>query len=145
MPRFVFLSLGLLHVTAECYPQNAGMARQAFQSHLRAYATHPAEEKHIFHVKHLHTGHLAKAFALRDAPSNMRSVKVNSKAHMRPRGRRLENGSSGENTSKVEQKMKEVVRAQGRLSKQAGQLVSAGVGEYQIADIKLLEKQVKGL
>jgi ATP-dependent RNA helicase DDX31/DBP7 len=143
MPRFV-LSSGLLHVLAECRPQNAGMARQAFQSHLRAYATHPADEKHIFHVKHLHTGHLAKAFALRDAPSNV-SVKVKAKAYKGSRGRRFKDDSSNEDTSKVEQKMKEVVRAQGRLTKKAGQLISAGVGEYQIADINSLEKMVAGL
>ena len=129
---------------AECCPQNAGIARQAFQSHLRAYATHPADEKHIFHVKHLHTGHLAKAFALRDAPSNMHSLKANAKAHKRLRGRHLEDDSSDKDKSKAEQKMKEVVRAQGRLTKKAGQLVSAGVGEYQIADIKSLEKMVAG-
>ena len=121
------------------------MARQAFQSHLRAYATHPADEKHIFHVKNLHTGHLAKAFALRDAPSNMHSAKAKAKAHKKLPGRRLEDGSSGEGTSKVEQKMKEVVRAQGRLTKKAGQSASAGVGEYQIADIKSLERMVAKL
>ena len=123
------------------------MARQAFQSHLRAYATHPADEKHIFHVKNLHVGHLAKAFALRDAPSNMHSAgaKAKAKAHKKLPGRRLEDGSSGEGTSKVEQKMKEVVRAQGRLTKRGGQSASAGVGEYQIADIKSLERMVARL
>lgn len=123
------------------------MARQAFHSHLRAYATHPADEKHIFHVKNLHLGHLAKAFALRDAPSNMHSAKAKAKAkaYKTLPGRRLEDGSSGEDTSKVEQKMKEVVRAQGRLTKKAGQSVSAGVGEYQIADIKALERWVATL
>ncbi|CEP14869.1 hypothetical protein [Parasitella parasitica] len=47
------------------------MARKAFWSTCRAYATHPAAEKHIFHVKRLHLGHLAKSFALREAPSNI--------------------------------------------------------------------------
>lgn len=136
-----FLPLCLLN--AECCPQNASMARQAFQSHLRAYATHPADEKHIFHVKNLHIGHLAKAFALRDAPTNMHSAKAKAKAHKRLPGRRLEDG--GEGSSKVEQKMKEVVRAQGRLTKKAGQSASAGVGEYQIADIKSLERMVARL
>ena len=118
------------------------MARQAFQSHLRAYATHPADEKHIFHVKNLHTGHLAKAFALRDAPSNMHLTKAKAKAHKRLHSRRLEGDSCDEDMSKVEQRMKEAVRAQGRLTKRAGQLSSAGVGEYQIADIKSLERMV---
>lgn len=38
---------------------------------MRAYATHSAAEKHIFHVKKLHLGHMAKSFALREAPSTM--------------------------------------------------------------------------
>ncbi|EJU04069.1 DEAD-domain-containing protein, partial [Dacryopinax primogenitus] len=48
--------------------ENAALARRAYASHIRAYATHPSEEKHIFHVRNLHLGHLAKSFALREAP-----------------------------------------------------------------------------
>ncbi|KZO93101.1 DEAD-domain-containing protein, partial [Calocera viscosa TUFC12733] len=51
--------------------ENSALARKAFASHIRAYATHPSEEKHLFHVRNLHLGHLAKAFALREAPSTM--------------------------------------------------------------------------
>lgn len=47
------------------------MAKRAFVSHVRAYATHVAKERAIFDVKELHLGHLAKAFALRDKPGNM--------------------------------------------------------------------------
>ena len=47
------------------------MAQRAFVSHVRAYATHVARERHMFDVKGLHLGHLAKAFALRDRPGNM--------------------------------------------------------------------------
>lgn len=47
------------------------MARKAFVSHVRAYATHVAKERAIFDVKALHLGHLAKAFALRERPGNM--------------------------------------------------------------------------
>jgi ATP-dependent RNA helicase DDX31/DBP7 len=47
------------------------LARKAFWSTVRAYATHPSAEKHVFHVKKLHLGHLAKAFSLREAPSNI--------------------------------------------------------------------------
>lgn len=49
------------------------MARKAFLSHVRAYATHPAAEKDLFHVRHLHLGHLAKAFALREAPGTVKA------------------------------------------------------------------------
>jgi ATP-dependent RNA helicase DDX31/DBP7 len=47
------------------------LARKAFWSTVRAYATHPSAEKHVFHVKKLHLGHLAKSFSLREAPSNI--------------------------------------------------------------------------
>ncbi|OCL07696.1 DEAD-domain-containing protein [Glonium stellatum] len=47
-------------------------ARRAFQSHVRAYATHVAAERGYFDIKELHLGHLAKAFALRERPSGMK-------------------------------------------------------------------------
>ena len=47
------------------------MARKAFISHVRAYATHVAKEREFFDVKELHLGHLAKAFALRERPGKM--------------------------------------------------------------------------
>ncbi|MCJ1283224.1 ATP-dependent RNA helicase dbp7 [Xylographa opegraphella] len=47
------------------------MARKAFVSHVRAYATHVLKERGMFDVKALHLGHLAKAFALRDRPGSM--------------------------------------------------------------------------
>ncbi|KAJ3331007.1 ATP-dependent RNA helicase dbp7 [Blyttiomyces sp. JEL0837] len=49
--------------------QNIELARAAFRSHVRAYATHTASERQIFHIKKLHLGHLAKSFGLREAPS----------------------------------------------------------------------------
>ncbi|KAI9688035.1 MAG: ATP-dependent RNA helicase dbp7, partial [Bogoriella megaspora] len=52
--------------------KNLEMARRAFQSHVRAYATHIAAERQIFNIKELHLGHLAKAFALRDKPGSIR-------------------------------------------------------------------------
>lgn len=54
-------------------PSAASMARRAFLSHIRAYATHPTEEKDLFHVRFLHLGHLAKSFALREAPDDIKS------------------------------------------------------------------------
>ena len=41
------------------------LAADAFRSSVRAYATHPASLKDIFHIKRLHLGHLAYSFALR--------------------------------------------------------------------------------
>ena len=43
----------------------------AYQSFVRAYATYPTNLKHIFHIKNLHLGHVAKSFALREAPKEM--------------------------------------------------------------------------
>ncbi|KAM5433453.1 ATP-dependent RNA helicase dbp7 [Microsporum ferrugineum] len=47
------------------------MARRAFQSHIRAYATHVASEREYFNIKDLHLGHLAKGFGLRDRPTKI--------------------------------------------------------------------------
>ena len=52
-------------------PRNSEMARRAFQSHVRAYATHVAAERKWFDIKELHLGHLAKAFGLREQPGRM--------------------------------------------------------------------------
>jgi ATP-dependent RNA helicase DDX31/DBP7 len=38
---------------------------------VRAYATHSAATKHIFHIKNLHLGHVAKSFALAEPPSKL--------------------------------------------------------------------------
>lgn len=52
-------------------PKYLELARRAFQSHVRAYATHVASERSMFNIKELHLGHLAKSFALRDRPSKI--------------------------------------------------------------------------
>ena len=52
-------------------PAHQELARKAFMSHVRAYATHVAAERKYFDIKELHLGHLAKAFGLRDRPSNV--------------------------------------------------------------------------
>jgi len=51
------------------------LARRAFQSHIRAYATHLSAEKGIFNLHDLHLGHLAKSFGLRESPTGMTMVK----------------------------------------------------------------------
>ena len=54
------------------HPKHLEQARRAFQSHIRAYATHVAAERSIFDMRQMHLGHLAKAFALRDKPGSIR-------------------------------------------------------------------------
>lgn len=46
-------------------------ARQAFRSHIRAYATHVKEEREVFNISELHLGHLAKSYGLREAPGGI--------------------------------------------------------------------------
>ncbi|KAI8907354.1 P-loop containing nucleoside triphosphate hydrolase protein [Gorgonomyces haynaldii] len=64
-----------VHMILERFVQsdesNKEMAQKAFTSAVRAYATHVQQERHIFHIKKLHLGHLAKAFALRDPPQQL--------------------------------------------------------------------------
>ena len=51
-------------------------AENAFRSYIQAYATYPASLKEIFHVKRLHLGHIAKSFALRTAPQQMKKIPI---------------------------------------------------------------------
>ena len=50
-------------------PDVAELARKGFISYMRAYATHSRDTAAIFIMKKLHLGHLAKSFALREAPT----------------------------------------------------------------------------
>ena len=57
----------------------------AYQSFVRAYATYPSNLKHIFHVKNLHLGHVAKSFGLREAPKELFQSKKQPRAQKRKR------------------------------------------------------------
>ncbi|KAI0703357.1 P-loop containing nucleoside triphosphate hydrolase protein [Cerioporus squamosus] len=139
--------------------QNAEYARKAFLSHMRAYATHPSDEKHIFHIRHLHLGHLAKAFALRDAPTALKSSKKSKSTSKtkqynastkgapvdrKSRNKRARDMDDGDehDVADAEKRMEQVVRAQGRLTKKGGKMVSSGADEFQIAGGYDLEKLV---
>ncbi|KAF9529209.1 P-loop containing nucleoside triphosphate hydrolase protein, partial [Crepidotus variabilis] len=131
---------------------HASFARKAYLSHMRAYATHPTNEKHIFHIRNLHIGHLAKAFALRDAPkavngpgSHKSSVSKSSKTKLaRKRTRRDADDSEDEvwqkaHSGEAEKRMQAVVRAQGKLTKKGGIMTSSGASEFQISGAAELE------
>ena len=47
----------------------ASVAKSAYLSFVRGYATYPRNMKHIMHVKGLHLGHVAKSFAMREDPT----------------------------------------------------------------------------
>ena len=49
------------------------IAESAFRSFIQSYAAYPSHLKEIFHVKRLHLGHIAKSFALRAAPRQMKN------------------------------------------------------------------------
>ena len=124
------------------------MARSAFASHLRAYATHPSDEKHIFHIRHLHLGHLAKSFALRETPSTVSgrgkargAVSTKRQASSR-RAKRVRGDESGEDDPEAERRMRAAVRSQGRLVKKGGVMASSGLAEYQVASGEALERLV---
>ena len=125
---------------------------------MRAYATHPSDEKHMFHIRHLHLGHLAKAFALREAPTALtsgkgskasakakhRNAKISSSEHgsKKKRVRETDNSDDEHDVADAEKRMEKVVRAQGRLTKKGGKMVSSGTAEFQIAGGYDLEKLV---
>lgn len=53
------------------------LARNAFASFVRSYATHERSVRHIFNSRALHLGHAAKAFGLREQPTKVsREVKM---------------------------------------------------------------------
>ncbi|KAG7098737.1 hypothetical protein E1B28_000647 [Marasmius oreades] len=123
--------------------ENHGLARKAFLSHMRAYSTHPSDEKHMFHIRHLHIGHLAKSFALREAPkavtsaSGKHKLKDNSTKKIKHSGETKEAGSGD-----AEKRMRAMVRSQGRQSKKGGVMERSGTSEFQIAGGYDLEKLV---
>ncbi|KAI9572288.1 P-loop containing nucleoside triphosphate hydrolase protein [Boletus coccyginus] len=135
--------------------EHSELARRAFLSHMRAYSTHPTDEKHMFHVRNLHIGHLAKAFALREAPKTITEggkKGIHSKATKPkvPNSARTASGQKprgmgvSERTGDAEKRMTEAVRARGRMSKKGGKMISRGTDEFQIASGTSLEKLVHG-
>ena len=101
-------------------------------------------------------GHLAKAFALRDAPNSVKaanSLKLTKQTHHSPKKRR--SNANGEvkpvglikewdrdHSGDAEKRMQAVVRAQGRLTKKGGFMVSTGASQFQVPSGADLEKLV---
>ena len=52
-------------------PANLLLAKRAWTSHTRAYATHQVGERDMFDLKKIHVGHLAKGFGLRETPTQL--------------------------------------------------------------------------
>ncbi|KAI5613026.1 putative ATP-dependent RNA helicase DDX31 [Silurus asotus] len=70
-------------------------AKKALQSFVRAYTAYPSALKHIFHIRHLHLGHAAKSFGLRDAPQALSSTITDSTAN----GKSKKKGKGKDNKS----------------------------------------------
>ncbi|KAG1741366.1 hypothetical protein EDB19DRAFT_1973362 [Suillus lakei] len=109
--------------------RSAELARGAFAFHTRAYATYPSNEKHIF--RHLHIGHLAKAFGLRKAPKTITDGKNKVFSASKGRDSRPVKSTKEHGVGDAEQRMQNIVRAQGRLSKKGGKMISGGTNEFQ--------------
>lgn len=90
------------------------LARASYLASVRAYATHASAEKHIFHVKRLHLGHLAATFGLAQPPTALGKKEMQQRQRTRDgdrqpadsdkpmsrdqkygQGNRRDNGSSG--------------------------------------------------
>jgi ATP-dependent RNA helicase DDX31/DBP7 len=82
-------------------PKYLELARRAFQSHIRAYATHVAAEREIFDIKSLHLGHLAKAFGLRDRPGNINAPGIRAGGDLVKKKFKQARGSSKGNNNKA--------------------------------------------
>lgn len=115
-------------------------AKRAFQSHVRAYATHVSAERKWFDIKGLHLGHTAKSFGLREAPARMNvSGMRGAKDVATGKKRRPAAGNGGEKRARAEvedtgdqeeaaRKMRAVV------SKQRGVMSGAGgADEFNLA------------
>lgn len=83
--------------------EHKDMAKRAFQSHVRAYATHIAAERKWFDIKDLHLGHLAKGFGLRDAPGMMNVMGMRGKKESGRR--RVGSGGNAEGKGSEETKV----------------------------------------
>ncbi len=91
------------------------MARKAFQSHIRAYATHIANERAIFDIKSLHLGHLAKSFGLREPPGNIGVPGLKRSTKHQPSSSKTRQGNkrSGHEQDSDQRPQKDVTEDQG--------------------------------
>ncbi|KAL4266373.1 ATP-dependent RNA helicase [Pleurotus pulmonarius] len=141
--------------------EHGELARKAYLSHMRAYSTHPTNEKHIFHIRHLHLGHLAKSFALRDAPNAVAGKTNKSKNNNASKSKSAPSSKQAtkigaeakpikltkweiDHSGDAEKRMQTAVRAQGRLVKQKGVMMNSGISEFQIPGGTDLEKLMQG-
>lgn len=134
--------------------QNSTAARDAFRSHIRAYATHPAAEKHMFDTRNLHLGHVAKSFGMREAPGAASAAASKAKKHAKGKpstGRVAREPDFGHKFDRKEDggfetgRRHDVDRAKERMrEKMMRGPTGEGGGEFQIASSDMLESLAKG-
>ncbi|KAF8456954.1 P-loop containing nucleoside triphosphate hydrolase protein [Terfezia claveryi] len=86
-------------------PAHLSLAKRAWTSHVRAYATHEAAERGMFDVRRVHMGHLAKGFGLRERPGEI------SHHSQRAKGAKKEGAGAGGKMGKV---LERVARREGK-------------------------------
>jgi ATP-dependent RNA helicase DDX31/DBP7 len=123
---------------------NKDLAKRAFNSHVRAYATHVAIERKYFDIKDLHLGHLAKSFGLRDPPGRVNVVgqrgAASSSSGSSGQGRKRtfsggekanaamdDQADSIDNTDDAARKMREKIRKANKM------MMGGGADEFNIA------------
>ncbi|KAF9164345.1 ATP-dependent RNA helicase dbp7 [Mortierella sp. AD010] len=113
-------------------PDNMAIARGAFWAFVKSYATHPSTEKHIFHIKNLHLGHIAKSFALREAPSDIpQPKKKKATGGLRPGGKQGEEVDETRANRKSQKEREKEERAKPRIVlKRKNDVSEFAVGDY---------------
>ncbi|KAG0230697.1 ATP-dependent RNA helicase dbp7 [Actinomortierella wolfii] len=119
--------------------ENIGLARGAYWAFVKAYATHPSSEKHIFHIKNLHLGHIAKSFALREAPSDIPQPKKKQKGTNMPgMHKKLKNGDDEIDESRAVRKSQKEREKEERLKPKIVLKRKNDVSEFAVGDYKSL-------
>ncbi|KAI9197430.1 P-loop containing nucleoside triphosphate hydrolase protein [Polychytrium aggregatum] len=113
--------------------QSAELARLAFRSHVRAYCTHVSSERHIFHIKKLHLGHIAKCFGLRETPTDpMGNAQTKKKAAEAQQAKNFKDYKDGKKV-----KGSKAIGA-GAMKQKAFAAVQSSVSEFGDGDVKSL-------
>ncbi|KAB5576229.1 P-loop containing nucleoside triphosphate hydrolase protein [Coniochaeta sp. 2T2.1] len=115
-------------------------ARQAFKSHVRAYATHVKEERGYFDKNQLHLGHMAKSFGLREAPGGIGGGVVGRKRPTQSGGRFAAAGQAAQGTKRKAPASREDDGEGGEVDEEARKrmkakmfaLAKAGASEFNI-------------
>lgn len=114
-------------------PNILEMARRAYQSHVRAYATHVSAERSMFNIQDLHLGHLAKAFALRDKPGSIKVPGLRQTGEATKKGFKAGRGATAVAKEGDEDKTQEQLEARKKMNRGMNALAKAGASEFNIA------------